>query len=333
MTDRLATNKKKVLLTESFAAPGMALLKERSDVETITFPNAISQADFNALLKQHAPVHAVALGGTRFGEDELNSSADMRVVTRIGVGFDAVDIPALNKRKVPLMTTGIANSPSVAEAALFMMLALAKRAAELDSLVKENRWRQRLGAIPTDVLGKTVIVVGFGRIGSRTVRRCLAMEMNVLVYDPFKPAAEISAAGAEPLADLDTALPRADFVSIHCPKSPQTINLFNAQRLALMKPTAFLINTARGGIVDEKALHAALISGKLAGAGLDVFEFEPPQEDNPLLKLKNVITAPHVAGVTREAMDRMGLQTARNILSAFDGDPIKDNVVNKEVLG
>ena len=273
MADRLATNKKKVLLTESFAPPGMALLKERSDIEAITFPNAISQADFNALLKQHAPVHAVALGGTRFGEDELNSSGDMRVVTRIGVGFDAVDIPALNKRKVPLMTTGIANSPSVAEAALFMMLALAKRAAELDSLVKENRWRQRLGAIPTDVLGKTVIVVGFGRIGSRTVRRCLAMEMNVLVYDPFKAASEISAAGAELVADLDAALPRADFVSIHCPKSRETINLFDARRLALMKPTAFLINTARGGIVDEKALHAALTSGKLAGAGLDVFEF------------------------------------------------------------
>ncbi len=250
MADRLATNKKKVLLTESFATPGMALLKERSDIETVTFPNAISQADFNALLKQHAPVHSVALGGTRFGEEELNSSADMRVVTRIGVGFDAIDIPALNKRKIPLMTTGIANSPSVAEAALYMMLALAKRGAELDSLVKENRWRQRISTIPTDVLGKTVVVVGFGRIGTRTMRRCLAMEMNVLVYDPFKQAAEISAAGAEPVADLDAALPRADFVSIHCPKSPATINLFNAQRLALLKPTAFLINTARGGIVD-----------------------------------------------------------------------------------
>src|SRR5262249_30711822 len=124
-----ATNKKKVLVTESFASPGMALLKDRSDIEVVTFPNAIQQGDFNTLLRQHAPVHAVALGGTWFGEDELNSSGDMRVVTRIGVGFDAVNIPALNKRKIPLMTTGIANSPSVAEEALFLMLALAKRAA------------------------------------------------------------------------------------------------------------------------------------------------------------------------------------------------------------
>ncbi len=329
----MATNKKKVLVTETFSASGMAVLKERSDVETITFPNAISSPDFNKLLQQHAPVHAVALGGTPFGESELNSSGDMRVVTRIGVGFDAVDIPSLNKRKIPLMTTGIANSPSVAEAALFMMLALAKRAAELDALVKENRWRDRVNTIPADVLGKTVLVVGFGRIGTRTVKRCLAMEMNVLVYDPFKPAAEISAAGAEPVKDLDATLPRADYVSIHCPKSPETVGLFNAARLALMKPTAFLINTARGGIVDEAALHKALTAGKLAGAGLDVFAQEPPPADNPLFKLSNVITAPHLAGVTREAQDRMSLQTAKNILSAFDENPIHENVVNKEVLG
>jgi D-3-phosphoglycerate dehydrogenase len=328
-----ATNKKKVLVTETFSASGMAVLKERSDVETLTFPNAISAADFNTLLKQHAPVHAVALGGTAFGENELNSSGDMRVVTRIGVGFDAVDIPSLNKRKIPLMTTGIANSPSVAEAALFMMLALAKRGAELDAMVKQNRWADRVKAIPFDVLGKTVIVVGFGRIGSRTVRRCLAMEMNVLVYDPYKPAAEISAAGAEAVSELDAALPRADFVSVHCPKSPETVGMFNAARLSKLKPSAYLINTARGGIIDEAALHAALTTGKLAGAGLDVFASEPPKPDNPLFKLDTVITAPHLAGVTREAQDRMSLQTAKNILSVFDGDIIRDNVVNKEALG
>lgn len=328
-----ATNKKKVLVTETFSAVGMALLKERSDVEVLSFPNAIKSADFNTLLKRHAPVHAVALGGTPFGENELNSSGDMRVVTRIGVGFDAVDIPSLNKRKIPLMTTGIANSPSVAEAALFMMLALAKRGAELDALVKENRWADRTKTIPFDLLGKTVVVVGFGRIGTRTVKRCLAMEMNVLVFDPYKPAAEISVAGAEPVKDLDAALQRADFVSVHCPKSPETVGMFNAERLSKLKPTAYLVNTARGGIVDEAALYTALTTNKLAGAGLDVFASEPPQIDHPLFKLANVITAPHLAGVTREATDRMCLQTAKNILSVFDGDINRDNVVNKEALG
>jgi D-3-phosphoglycerate dehydrogenase len=211
-----------------------------------------------------------------------------------------------------------------------MMMALAKRGAELDALVKEGRWAERLGAVPYDLLGRTVVVVGFGRIGSRLVKRCLALEMNVLVYDPYKDGGDIAAAGAKPVDDLDEALAIADFVSVHCPKTPETVGLFDAARLARMKPTAYL---ARGGIVDEPALHAALTGGKLAGAGLDVFSQEPPQPDNPLFKLRNVITAPHMAGVTREALDRMGLQTAKNILSAFDGEIIRDNVINKDVLG
>jgi len=175
--------------------------------------------------------------------------------------------------------------------------------------------------------------VGFGRIGTRTAKRCLAMEMTVQVYDPFKSAAEIKAAGCEPVADLDAALPHADFVSVHCPKSPDTVGLFNAVRLRRMKPTAYLINTARGGIVEEAALYDALTSGKLAGAGLDVFEAEPPPHGHKLFELPNVIIAPHVAGVTREAVDRMSEQTALNILSVLDGEPIRQNVINQDTLG
>ena len=329
----MATNKKKILVTESMSQQGRALLHARGDIDLVEFPNMISQADFNAKLKEHAPVHGVALGGTRFGEPELDSSKDMLVVTRIGVGFDAVDVPALSRRKVPLMVAGTANSPSVAECALFMMLTLAKRATEMHSLVRDNKWPDRLGMLPFDLFGKTILIIGFGRIGSRTAKRCLAMEMNVLVFDPYKPAADIKAAGCEPVADLDAALPHADFVSIHCPKTPETIGMFNADRLKRMKPKAFLINTARGGIVDEAALHAALSSGKLAGAGLDVFEQEPPPAGHALFALPNVIMAPHVAGVTVEAVDRMSEQTARNILSVLDGDPLRQNVINQDVLG
>lgn len=312
---------------------GRILLREREDIELIEFPNMISAKDFEAMLRQQAPVHAVALGATRFGEPELEASKDMKVVTRIGVGYDAVDIPALSRRKIPLMVAGTANSPSVAEQALFMMLTLAKRAVEMHSIVKDGKWGHRLGMLPFDLFGKTVLIIGFGRIGTRTAKRCLAMEMNVLVYDPYKPAAEIKAAGCEPVTDLDAALPRADFVSIHCPKTSETVGMFNAARLKRMKPTAYLINTARGGIVDETALHAALISGSLAGAGLDVFEQEPPPSGHSLFDLPNVIMAPHVAGVTREAVDRMSEQTARNILSALDGEPIRQNVINQDVLG
>jgi D-3-phosphoglycerate dehydrogenase / 2-oxoglutarate reductase len=329
----MTSNKKKIFITESMSQQGRALLHARDDIEIVEFPNMISQDDFNIKLKQHAPVHGVALGGTRFGEPELESSGDMQVVTRIGVGFDAVDVPALSRRKVPLMVAGTANSPSVAECALFMMLTLAKRATEMHSLVRDNKWADRLGMLPYDLYGKTVLIVGFGRIGTRTAKRCLAMEMNVLVFDPYKGAADIKAAGCEPVADLDAALPRADFVTIHCPKNPETVGMFNADRLNRMKPTAYLINTARGGIVDEAALHTALTSGKLAGAGLDVFAQEPPPAGQALLSLPNVITAPHVAGVTVEAVDRMSEQTARNILSVLDGDPLRQNVINQDVLG
>jgi D-3-phosphoglycerate dehydrogenase / 2-oxoglutarate reductase len=329
----MAANKKKIFITESMSQQGRSLLRERDDIEIVEFPNMISARDFEAMLKAQAPVHGVALGPTRFGEPELEASKDMLVVTRIGVGYDAVDVPALSRRKIPLMVAGTANSPSVAEQALFMMLTLAKRAVEMHALVKEGKWSTRLGKLPYDLFGKTVLIIGFGRIGTRTAKRCVAMEMNVLVYDPYKPAADIKAAGCEPVADLDAALPRADFVSIHCPKTSETIAMFNAARLQRMKATAYLINTARGGIVDEPALYDALVSGKLAGAGLDVFEQEPPPTGHSLFELPNVIVAPHVAGVTREAVDRMSEQTARNILSALDGEPIRQNVINQDVLG
>jgi D-3-phosphoglycerate dehydrogenase len=328
----MATNKKKLLITESMAPAGWTLFNERGDVEAVKFPNAISAPDFNAFLEQHAPVNGVALGATRFGSAELAAAREMLVVARIGVGYDAVDVPALTAKKIPLMVAGSANSPSVAEQAMFMTLALAKRGAELHAMVQNGQWNKRLGSVPFDIFGKTVLIVGFGRIGTRSAKRFQAMEMNVLVYDPYKPAGEIKAAGCEPVADLDAALPRADFVSIHCPKTPETVGMFSAARLHRMKATAYLVNTARGGIIDEPALYEALTTGKLAGAGLDVFEQEPTPGDNPLLKLPNVISAPHMAGVTRESLDRMGLQTARNILSVLDGSPIRENVINKEVL-
>lgn len=319
----MTTNKKTLLIVESMAPGGWALFRERDDIAAIEFPNTISKADFNVLLRAHAPVNGVALGGTGFGTDELVSSGDMRVVGRIGVGYDAVDVAALSARGIPLMTAGTANSPSVAEAALFMMLALAKRAAELDALVKSGNWNRRLGAIPFDLLGKTALVVGFGRIGTRLVKRLLAMEMRVVVYDPFKSRAEIEAAGAAHAADLDAALPSADVVSLHCPKTPQTIGLIGAAQLRAMKPTAYLINTARGPIVDQPALEAALRSGHLAGAGLDVFDPEPPDFASALFArdLPNTVVTPHMAASTHEALATMARTAAEDIARVLLGQP------------
>jgi D-3-phosphoglycerate dehydrogenase len=231
------------------------------------------------------------------------------------------------------MVVGIANSPSVAEQAFSLMFALAKRNAQNDAAVRAGSWRDTLTAYPVDFLEKTLLIIGFGRIGTRTAKRALGFEMRVQVYDPYVPAADIKKAGCEPVSDLDAAVAQADFISVHCPKNAETTNLFDAKRLARMKPGAYIVNTARGGIINEAALHDALKSGKLAGAGIDVFDKEPAARDHPLLQLPNVIVAPHLAGVTVESMDRMAVATVRNILSVLDGKPIKENAVNPEVFG
>ena len=328
-----ATNRKRVLYADSLSKAGIARLQARGDVEIIPFPYMAQDAAFRDLLEEHAPVHGLILSPNRYGPSEITATPALQVIARIGVGYDAIDIPAVTKARIPVMIVGTANSPSVAEQAVGMMMTLAKKGPELTALVKEGRWGERLQAryIATDLFEKTVLIVGFGRIGTRTARRCLAMEMHVLVYDPYVAADAIRAAGCEPVADLDAALPRADFVTVHCPKTKDTIGMFNAARIERMKPTAYLVSTARGGIVDEADLYVALKSGRIPGAGLDVFDREPPDAANPLFDLPNLIASPHVAGVTREAMDRMGLQAAENVLSVFDGRPISENVVNPEV--
>ena len=326
----MTPNKKKVLLPHSMAKAGWAVLEGRDDIEAVGYDPYITMPDLQAALKD---TDGIALSLTPLKAPEIAAAPRLRVAARIGVGYDAVEIPALTARGIPLMVVGTANSVSVAEHAIFMMYALAKQVMAQDKLVRANRWKDRWSGMPVDLAEKTLLVVGFGRIGTRTAKRCLAMDMPVLVYDPYVSTADIIAAGCEPVTDLDAALARADVVTIHCPKTPETIGMFNAARLARMKPTAFIVNTARGGIIDETALHAALSSGKLAGAGIDVFDKEPPAAENPIFGLPNTIVSAHMAGVTTESMDRMAVATVKNILSVLDGTPNKENAVNKEVFG
>ena len=323
-------NRKKIMAPVTMAKSGWALIEARDDLEGVEFQPSLPKAEFHQLLED---VSGICLGVTPFSDPELDAAPQLQVVSRIGVGYDAVDVPALTKRRVPLMIGGTANSVSVAEAGVFLTMSLARKGAAMDALVKEGRWNDRYKDMPVDLYGKTVLIVGFGKIGTRSARRFAAMETNVLIYDPYIYSETIRGSGYEPVEDLDTAVARADFITIHCPKTPETIGLFNAARIAHMKRTAFLVNTARGGIVDEKALYDALKERRIAGAALDVFVEEPTPQDNPLLTLSNFIAAPHVAGVTREAVDRMAVVAVQNIISVLDGKPIKDNVINKEVLG
>ena len=318
-----------VLAPASMHPDGVAILQARPDLHVIVYDPNLPAAALHALLQDAA---GVALSHTRLDQAAISAAPRLQVAARLGVGFDAVDVPALTARGIPLMVTGIANSRSVAEQAVFFIFALAKRVHDMDRRVRDGTWHDRKSGFPGEIHGKTLLVVGFGRIGSRTATRCAAMGMDVLVYDPHKPAEAIRAAGFEPVADLDAALPRADYVTIHCPKSPATIGLFGAARLARMKPGCCLINTARGGIVDEAALAAALRSGQLGGAALDVFDPEPPDPANPLFQAPTLIASPHMAGVTAEAAAAMGVTAARNILGVLDGTPDRDHVINPEVL-
>lgn len=320
--------KHRLLVPRTLAAVAAELAGGRTDVEIETFWSETQEA-FRARL---AGVHGVGLGLTPFGAAEVAAAPALKVVARIGVGYDTVDVAALTKARVPLMIAGIANSVSVAEHALYFMLAHAKRGAELHATVVDGQWRHRLERMPSDLFGKTVLVVGCGRVGLRTLRRCVAFEMRVLAVDPYVSQDMLRVSGAEPVTDLDEALAQADYLTLHCPKTPETVGLIDARRLALMKPGACVINTARGGIVDDVALAAALAAGRLGGAGVDVFDPEPPAPDHPLLKAPNVITAPHMAGVSREAWDRMARATVTNLLDAVDGRPSRENTVNPEVL-
>ncbi|MFV0296362.1 MAG: hydroxyacid dehydrogenase [Hyphomicrobiaceae bacterium] len=331
----MSTNKKRVLYTDSMGQQGVDILKSRDDVEAIPFSYFMRGEEYQKLLKENAPVAAVVLGGTPFAKAEYDASGSIEVVARTGVGYDAIDIPAMTERKIPVMIAGTANSPSVAEQAMTFMLTLARKGPQLTALVAEGRWADRLKPqnIAVDLFEKTVLIIGFGRIGTRMAKRCQAMEMSVLIYDPYVKAETIKAAGCEPVANLDDAIPRADFITIHCPKTPETVGMFNAARIKAMKRTAYLVSTARGGIVDEKALHAALTDGTMPAAALDVFDREPPDPENPLFKLPNIVLSPHIAGVTAEAQQRMAIEAARNVLSVFDGAPRKENAVNPEVFG
>ncbi|OGA21619.1 MAG: 3-phosphoglycerate dehydrogenase [Betaproteobacteria bacterium RIFCSPLOWO2_02_FULL_67_26] len=325
----MTTSKKRLLLPKTMARPGWELANSRADVDAIPFTPGLRAPEFQKLL---ADIDGVALTSTPLKAADIAAAPRLKAVGRIGVGFDAVDVEALNARGIPLMTCGTDNSPTVAEYAMFMMLTLCKRGPAMDAIARQGRWANRYDDLTTELMNKRLLIIGFGRIGTRIAKRALAMEMVVDVYDPYVPAETVRAAGCNPVADLDAALPRADFVTLHCPKNQETTGLFDAARIARMKQGARLINTARGGLVDEQALYAALAKGKLAGAGIDVFSPEPPLTDNPLFTLANVITSPHMAGNSLESLDRGALTVVKNILSVLDGAPRTEYVVNPEAL-
>ncbi len=257
----------------------------------------------------------------------------LKILARHGVGYDIIDVPALTERRIPLTITPEANAVSVAEHALMMMLACMRKLTSYDANLRHFTWGAQPGQPSFELAGKTVLVVGFGRIGTRVARLCAAFNMRVLVRDPFLPKGTIRGAGYEPVDDLPAALAEADIVTLHCPSNADTRRMADAAFLNGMRRGAVLVNTARGTLVDEAALEAALRSGQIGAAGLDVFEEEPVTTPLPLLGAPNLICTPHVAASTQEGLRRMALDSAAAVLACFDGRLDPDVVVNREVLG
>ncbi len=297
------------------AAPGVTF-ELVDEVSTETYAPRIYGAD--ALLIRTQPLTA-----------EIVATAQrLRIVSRHGVGYDSVDVAALEARGIPLAIVGDVNGRTVAEHTLALMLALAKRIPAYDRATRDGAWGIRNSFSTTELWGKTLFLVGFGRIGRLVAGLAAAFGMRILAHDPFQAADAIAAAGAEPIATLAAGLPIADVVSLHVPKTGEAA-LIGADELRLMRPGAVLINAARGGLVDETALADALEAGRLAGAALDVFATEPPEAASRLLGSDRTILSPHSAGLTEECAARMGQVAARNIVDFFAGRLDPALVVNR----
>jgi D-3-phosphoglycerate dehydrogenase len=278
------------------------------------------KAEFIALMQQHQP-HAIVVRTIEFIDaDMLSASHRLQLVAKHGVGVNEIDVAAAERLGIPVIITTGANSQSVAEHAFAMLLALVKDLSRQDRYIRDGKWDKRLYA-GHEIKGSTLGLVGLGSISRKIARMGVAFGLKVIAYDPLlnaSPVDEVTLA-----SDLDALLAQADFVSMHCPATAETRNLLDARRIALMKPGAYFINTARGDVVDEPALIAALAEGRLAGAGLDVFETEPPAA-SALWDMPNVIHTPHVAGVTQEAMRAVSIMAADNIVSVLAGKPLDE---------
>jgi len=318
-----------VLIAGPIHADGMAVLEGREGVtvEVLTAPDAAALTErlaaADALLIRTAPLPPAA----------VEAAPRLKVVARHGVGYDNVPVEALNARRIPLAIVGNVNAQTVAEHTLFLMLTLAKRGAVRDRAVRDGQWdAARAGGGTWELAGRTLLLVGFGRIGREVARRVRAFDMAVQAYDPFVVREEMAGLGVEKAEDWRAALPGADVVSLHVPRTPETENMIGAAELRAMKPTAVVINAARGGLIDETALADALESGDVAGAGLDTLDSEPPGPGHPLLALDSVVFSPHSAALTEECLARMGVSAAENILAGLDGRLDPALVVNRDAL-
>lgn len=305
----------KILLPQEIMSEGRKLLEDAG--HTLIASRGFETADVLADMKEYQP-DAMIVRITPITREVIESNPNLKVIVRHGAGFDALDVKACHDNGVQALYAPVANSTSVAETAMLLILECSRNVTVLHKTWVNDYYKAKLKVRKNTINGKTLGIIGCGNIGSRLAKRALGMEMNVLAYDPYKPAADFPD-GVEVVRDLDRIFKESDYVSIHTPNTPVTHHIVNAETLAMMKPTAFLINTARGGCVDEDALYEACKNGTIAGAGLDALKKEPVDPNLPLLTLDNIIMYPHIGGNTQEAAHRASYFSAMGVQEVYEG--------------
>ncbi len=323
------TEIKRVLVAVPILARRRELLRPLEEAGfTLSFNELDRNLSEEELISRLEGVVATIASMEPYTERVFAAAPGLRIIARFGVGYDAIDLDAATRRGVAVVMAFGANHEAVADHAFALMAALAQQIAVYDRDLRRGAWRRHAHV---GLYGRTVGIVGFGRIGRALAKRCKAFAMRILVSDPALDAETVAHLGCE-LVPLERLLAEAEFVSLHLPLTPETERFLDARRLSLMRPGSYLINTARGGLVDEQALVRALEEGRIAGAGLDVFAVEPLR-DSPLLGMENVVLTPHVAGLSDDSIRRMAAVCAENILRLWRGEaPGEGRLLNPEVL-
>ena len=315
----------KVIITEPIHSAGLDILKR--ETELVYLPDEPDRQ----LSEVVADAQGLGVRVTRVTGEIIAGAPKLKVIGKHGVGYDNIDVAAATARGIVVINTPEANKMSVSEHILSLMFCLANKICVANADLRSGNFRAREDYTGIELEGKTIGVVGLGRIGSETTRRCRSgLGMTVISYDPYVSAEKFESAGCARADTLGQLLEKVDFVALCVPLTSETAGMIGAREISRMKPDAYLINTARGGIVDEAALYRSLADGKIAAAAMDVFVKEPPTVEHPLLSLDNFIATPHVGGATKEAMRRMATGMAEEILRVLRGGrPL--NPVNPEV--
>ena len=323
--------KPQVYITRDLPERGLKKIKEHFDAEV--WPE-YAPPPKKVIADKVATVDAlVSLLSDKIDPEVFNAAPKLKIVSQLAVGFDNIDIAEATRRGIYVTNTPEVLTDTTADFAWALLMAIARRVAEADKYVRTGKWKVSWHPAMLsgrDIYGATIGIIGAGRIGYAVAKRAKGFDMRVLFYDVI-PRPEMEKDLRAKKVDLDTLLKESDFVSVHVPLMKETHHLVNAQKLSLMKKTAYLINNSRGPVVDEKALYEALRKGQIAGAGLDVFEQEPTPVDNPLLKLDNVVVAPHISSASLETRAKMSEMVAENLVAFFEGKR-PPNLVNSDVI-